>query len=113
MGSRREFPETRVVTASMAARKASAAVLMTHDIGLHARPSVKLTRLAKSFDAAVDLALSEDGPWIDAKSIVKVMATKAPRDTTLHFRAEGSDAEEAVSALVALVKNDFRDDRSR
>ncbi len=101
------------MTASTATGRAAASVLMTHDVGLHARPSVKLTRLAKSFDAAVDLALSEDGPWIDAKSIVKVMATKAPRDTVLHFRAEGADAEEAVSALVALVKNDFRDDGDR
>jgi len=100
-----------MVNAPMTSKKAVATVLMTHDVGLHARPSVKLTRLAQSFEAKIDLAMSKDGPWIDAKSIVKVMAAKAPRDTTLHFRAEGADAEEAVSALVELVRNDFRDDR--
>ncbi|PWC38146.1 HPr family phosphocarrier protein [Azospirillum sp. TSO22-1] len=84
-------------------------VLMRHEVGLHARPSVKLTKLAKSFRSRIDLGLSADGPWIDAKSIVKVMAAKAPKDTVLHFRAEGDDAAAAVSALVGLVERDFGD----
>ncbi|MCX5512084.1 HPr family phosphocarrier protein [Kaistia algarum] len=82
-------------------------VLLTHEVGLHARPSVKLTKLAKTFGAAIQLGTSADGPWIDAKSIVKVMAAKAPQGTTLHFRAAGLDADEAVAALVALVERDF------
>ncbi|HUG62890.1 MAG TPA: HPr family phosphocarrier protein [Methylomirabilota bacterium] len=85
----------------------TASVLLTHDVGLHARPSVKLTKLAKGFDASIEIAASEDGPWIDAKSIVKVMAMKAPRDTTLHIRAAGPAAVEAVDALVDLVNRDF------
>lgn len=85
----------------------SAAVLMTHDVGLHARPSVKLTKLAKGFEARIELATSDAGPWIDAKSIVKVMAMKAPKDTTLHFRAAGVDAETALAALTDLVRRDF------
>jgi phosphocarrier protein len=35
------------------------------------------------------------------------MATKAPKDTMLYFRAHGEDAEESVDALVALVARDF------
>lgn len=85
----------------------TASVLMTHDVGLHARPSVKLTKLAKTFDAAIGVAVAEDGPWIDAKSIVRVMAMKAPRDTTLYFRASGAAAAEALEALVDLVSRDF------
>jgi len=99
------------VTDPATTRTARASVLITHDIGLHARPSVKLTKLAKRFDATIDVALSKDGPWFDAKSIVKVMAAKAPRDTTLHFRAQGVDAEAAVLALADLVRSDFQDDR--
>ena len=90
---------------------ATAQVLMTHDVGLHARPSVKLTKLAKTFSAGVEIAVTDTGPWIDAKSIVKVMALKAPKDTVLHLRADGDDAEDAVTAIVALVERDF-DDRS-
>jgi phosphocarrier protein len=89
--------------------QASGSVLLRHAVGLHARPSVKLTKLAKTFGAKIHLGLSQDGPWIDAKSIVKVMATKAPQESVLFFRAEGADAEQAVKALVALVEQDFED----
>ena len=85
-------------------------VVMRHEVGLHARPSVKLTKLAKSFKSSIDLSLSADGPWIDAKSIVKMMAAKAPKDTVLYFRAEGDDAVAALAALITLVERDFVDE---
>lgn len=97
-GIERAMPTTETATAS---------VLLTHAVGLHARPSVKLTKVAKGFSARIELAVTADGPWIDAKSIVKVMAAKAPKDTVLHFRAEGADADRAVQALVELVERDF------
>ena len=86
-------------------------MLLRHAVGLHARPSVKLTKLAKGFESRIDLGLSADGPWVDAKSIVKVMATKAPKDSVIYFRAEGADADAAVQALVTLVEGDFQDGR--
>ncbi len=89
--------------------KAQATVVITHEVGLHARPSVKLTKLAKSFSARVELAL-DTGPWFDAKSIVKVMAAKAPKGSVLHLRADGDGASQAVDALVALVERDFDED---
>ncbi len=88
----------------------TASVLLRHKTGLHARPSVKLTKLAKRFSAKIFFAALPDGPWVNAKSIIKVMATKTPCDTMLHFRAEGLDAAEAVSALIDLVERDFPDD---
>jgi phosphocarrier protein len=84
-----------------------AQVTITHEVGLHARPSVKFTKLAKSFAAQLEMALLPEGPWFDAKSIVKVMAAKAPKGTVLHLRAEGEDADEAIDALVGLVERDF------
>jgi phosphocarrier protein HPr len=81
--------------------------LLTNSTGLHARPSVKLTQLAKSFVATVELALSAQGPWLDAKRPVQVMRAKANKGETLYFRASGSDATLAVSALVALVEGQF------
>ena len=47
--------------------------------------------------------------WTDAKSIVKVMALKAKQGVTLHFKAEGSDAQSALDAMVGLVERDFDD----
>ena len=84
-----------------------ASALLTNEVGLHARPAVKLTQLAKSFAATVELALEADGPWVDAKSPVKIMRVKAPQGATLYFRATGSDAEKAVASLVALVERRF------
>jgi phosphocarrier protein HPr len=98
-----------VSSESILSELAEGSVLMDHAVGLHARPSVKLTQLAKTFSARIELGLSEQGPWIDAKSIVKVMATKARKDTILYFRAEGADAAAAVAALIGLVKRDFED----
>jgi phosphocarrier protein HPr len=86
---------------------AEATVVITHEVGLHARPSVKFTKLAKTFAADVEIALAANGPWFDAKSIVKVMATKAPKGTVLHIRASGEGADDAVDALVELVRRDF------
>ena len=76
-------------------------------VGLHARPSVKLTQLAKTFDCGVEIALSADGPWVDAKSPVKVMRVKAPCGAVLHVRASGKGARAAAAALMALVRGGF------
>ena len=81
--------------------------LLTNAVGLHARPSVKLTQLAKSFGAAVEIALASEGPWFDAKSPVKVMRVKAARGSMLFVRASGEDAGAAVQALVALIDRRF------
>ena len=82
-------------------------VVITHDVGLHARPSVKLTKLAKGFASTLEIAGTSEGPWIDAKSIVKVMAMKAKQDSTLFVRAAGEDAQAAVDAVISLVRRDF------
>lgn len=89
---------------------AASQILLTNKVGLHARPAVKLTRLAKRFAAAIAVRVGETGPWIDVKSIVKVMALKVPEGSMLHFRAEGEDAGRAIAALVELVRGDFADD---
>jgi phosphocarrier protein HPr len=97
------------VKAGLVPRSRSRAVL-THAGGLHARPAIKLTQVAKRFESAVWIALAEHGPWIDAKSIARVMSTKTPYMATLYFVAEGNDAAEATSALAKLVESDFADD---
>src|SRR6266851_3098562 len=84
-----------------------ASALLTNEVGLHARPSVKLTQLAKTFGATVELALEPEGPWVDAKSPVRIMRVKAPKGTLLHFRASGADAGSAIVALVGLVERRF------
>ena len=84
-------------------------VEITHDVGLHARPSVKFTKLAKRFSARIEIAADPEGPWIDAKSIVKVMGAKIPQGTILQLRAIGTDAQPAVEALIDLVNQNFEE----
>lgn len=90
-----------------AAELASDRAELVNAVGLHARPSVKLTQLAKTFACRVEIALSADGPWVDAKSPVKVMRVKAPRGAVLHVRTSGPGAEAAADALTALVRSGF------
>ncbi len=82
-------------------------IVVTHPIGLHARPSVKLTQLAKTFDASIRMRVLDDGEWVDAKSIVRVMAMKVKVGQTLLVHAEGADAAPAVDALVTLIEHAF------
>ena len=85
----------------------TASAVLVNAVGLHARPSVKLTQCAKRFTAKIELALLADGPWTDAKSPVKVMRVKAPRGAVLHVRASGKGARGAAAALVGLVRDGF------
>ena len=88
-------------------QQANGVALISHKIGLHARPSVKLTKLAKQYRSAIRLRVGDDGAWIDAKSVVKVMALKVKEGQSLAFEASGDDSGDAVSALVALVERNF------
>lgn len=79
-----------------------------HDeTGLHARPAVKLTKLAKGYGAAIEIRVGEVGGWVNAKSPNAVMKLKAAHGETLYFRATGDGAEGAVTALVDLVERNF------
>jgi len=89
--------------------RALSQVVLMHEGGLHARPSIKVTKLAKRFQAKVWIGPSRGGPWTDAKSIARVMALKMPINSVIYFAAEGDDAERAVVALASLVEGDFAD----
>ncbi|MGH1479656.1 MAG: HPr family phosphocarrier protein [Geminicoccales bacterium] len=88
--------------------KISLSVVIRHATGLHARPAVKFTKLAKTF-ASTDIKIrgSDEAPWIDAKSIVKVMALKLRSGTVMQLEAEGADADAAATALKSLVERNF------
>ncbi len=80
--------------------------------GLHARPAVKLTKLAKGFDATIELragqgGAGQGGTWINAKSPNAVMKLKVGFGETISVRASGAQADTAVAALVGLIERDF------
>ena len=87
--------------------RSEARVVVTNPTGLHARPAVKLAQLAAGFDANIEVRAGDDGEWVRARSTARVMKLKAGAQSTIHFRAEGSEADDALSALVDFVRRDF------
>lgn len=86
---------------------ARSCVTITHPTGLHARPAVKLTKLAKSFPAEIRVRGAPDGSWVNAKSIVKVMGLKLRSGASVEFEVQGDAAQTTLDALVGLVERDF------
>ena len=88
-------------------------VRLVHAVGMHARPAVKLTKLAKKFQAQISVRVEGAADWINAKSVAKIMAMRAAHGSTIEIKASGGgDAEAAVAALVKLVETDFPDEVS-
>lgn len=84
-------------------------VRLVHAVGMHARPAVKLTKLAKRFQSHIAIRVEGAADWINAKSVAKVMAMRAAHGSMIEIKAFGDDAEAAVTALVDLVAADFPD----
>jgi len=74
-------------------------------LGLHARASAKLTRLAASFPCEV--WLTRGARRINAKSIMGVMMLAAGMGTELLLQTDGAREQEAMDALLALINNRF------
>ena len=89
--------------------RSEAAVTLTNEVGLHARPAVRLTQEAAKFRSAIELSIDGGSVWHDAKSVVKVMRLKAKKGSDIRFRAHGSDADGAIASIVALVERRFED----
>jgi len=75
--------------------------------GLHARPAMVLVDVASGFSA--DIRIVKGQQAVDAKSIMQLMMLAAVCGTTLEVVAKGSDADEAVAAIVALNDADYED----
>ncbi|MBL4774605.1 MAG: HPr family phosphocarrier protein [Mariprofundus sp.] len=74
-------------------------------LGLHARASAKLAAEANRFEAAITLI--NDDIEVNCKSIMGIMMLAACKGTDLQLRAEGEDAEAALTAILALVNDRF------
>jgi len=82
-----------------------ATVKISNKLGLHARASAKLSKLAGSFRC--DVALSRAGRRVNAKSIMGVMMLAAGIGADVEIETDGEDEEAAMAALVALIHDKF------
>ncbi|TSE30679.1 HPr family phosphocarrier protein [Tepidimonas charontis] len=78
---------------------------ISNKLGLHARASAKLTKLASSFPCEV--WLSRNGRRVNAKSIMGVMMLAAGLGATVDIETDGPQEEEAMAALLALIDDKF------
>lgn len=80
-------------------------VTISNKLGLHARASAKLTKLAGSF--ASDVWMSRGDRRVNAKSIMGVMMLAAGLGSTVEVETTGPDEQVAMDALVALINDKF------
>ena len=80
-------------------------VTISNKLGLHARASAKLTKLAGSFQSEVHL--SRNGRRINAKSIMGVMMLAAGLGSEILLETDGADEQAAAVALLALINDKF------
>ena len=78
---------------------------ITNQLGLHARASAKLTKLAGSFPC--EIWISKGERRVNAKSIMGVMMLAAGLGSQIHIETEGEQAQEAMDALLALLADRF------
>ena len=83
--------------------KASATI--SNKLGLHARASAKLTKLAGSYPCEVWIAKGERR--VNAKSIMGVMMLAAGIGSTVEVETSGEREQEALAALLALIADKF------
>ena len=80
-------------------------VTISNKLGLHARASAKLTKLAGGFQS--EISMTRNGRRVNAKSIMGVMMLAAAKGSTITIETEGADADAAMSELVALIEDKF------
>jgi phosphocarrier protein HPr len=80
-------------------------ITISNKLGLHARASAKLTKLAGSFQS--DVFLMRNERRVNAKSIMGVMMLAAGLGSVVELEVSGSDERAAMDALVTLMNDKF------
>jgi phosphocarrier protein HPr len=83
-------------------------VTVVNQLGMHARAAAKFVHVATRFTARV--RVGREHREMDGKSIMGILLLAAARGSTITITAEGSDEQDAVDALVALVQSGFGED---
>lgn len=80
-------------------------ITISNKLGLHARASAKLTKLAGGFRC--DIHMSRSGRRVNAKSIMGVMMLAAGLGAEVEIETDGEDEHQAMAALRALIDDKF------
>ena len=80
-------------------------LVISNKLGLHARASAKLTKLASSFKCEV--FMTRNSRRVNAKSIMGIMMLAAGMGSEVELETEGQDEQQASDAIAVLVNDKF------
>jgi multiphosphoryl transfer protein len=107
-----ELSEAASPAASPAAgegtRRTSSPVHVSLASGLHARPAAVVAGVAKRYRSSVRMRRGADAA--NAKSVTALLGLEVQGGDAVSLEAEGPDADEAISALVALLASGLSED---
>jgi len=83
----------------------SQTIKIINQLGLHARASAKLTKLASEFPC--EIFIEKKGRKVNAKSIMGVMMLAAGIGSEVQLETIGEQEQEAMSAILALINDKF------
>ena len=80
-------------------------VVITNNIGLHARPATFFIQKANSFKSSI--WLEKDDRKVNAKSLLGVLSLGIAKGMTVTLIADGADDAVAIDTLVNLIQTGF------
>ena len=80
-------------------------ITISNKLGLHARASAKLTKLAGGFES--EISISRNDRRVNAQSIMGVMMLAAGIGSVVEIEIDGPDEQAAIDALTALINDKF------
>lgn len=80
-------------------------VVIQNHVGLHARPATFFIQKANEYKSSI--WIEKDEKKVNAKSLLGVLSLGVTKGVSITIIADGSDEEQAVNDLVALVSSDF------
>jgi phosphotransferase system HPr (HPr) family protein len=76
--------------------------VVARELGMHARPASELVKIAGQFEA--DIEVGNGREWVNGRSVLSILSLAATQGTTLTVRANGGDAEAALTALGEVIE---------
>ena len=80
-------------------------VLVSNQVGLHARPATFFIQKANEFKSSI--WVEKDERRVNAKSLLGVLSLGITRGVNISIIADGPDEEQAVMALIDLISSNF------
>lgn len=85
-------------------------IVIKNKLGLHARPAALFVQIANKFDC--DITVRKGKEKVNGKSIMGIMMLAAGKGDTIHLKADGASAEQAILELERLLSDDLDKEES-